>query len=417
MVTGARRRRVGLAFWDGYVGISPSLLSGIDALVDAGFGVDLVVRDRGVEYAEPGSVDWAGVRVHRLGRLPCAPAPRPADLGARGPGRFVRGMARRVAEHLDRMRFARLCRRVSREAPVDAWIGVDAGGMLGAGAASGGRTPLIHWSLELEPSAGEHDPLRRLALRAARRYQREAELTLVQDRVRADALHELVGGGGGGTIHCVPNAPAGPVIRSRSTCFHDLFDLPEGQRVVLHAGAIHPESRAHELVRAARDWPEDWTLVLHERVRRTLDDPYLREIAESGGERVRLSLRPVPYSDLDRIFSAADVSLAFYSERHGNNVRLIGAASGKVAWSLRAGVPVVVSDSPGLAELVRETGCGEIVREPGEAEAAIRRILDDHEAYRSRAYACYRDRLEFGRAFGAVVDDLDLLIPSEGAER
>ena len=50
----------------------------------------------------------------------------------------------------------------------------------------------------------------------------------------------------------------------------------------------------------------------------------------------------------------------------------------KLFEAITAGVPVVASDLPGMAPIVRETGCGIVVdpRDPGAIAAAIREILD-----------------------------------------
>jgi glycosyltransferase involved in cell wall biosynthesis len=143
-----------------------------------------------------------------------------------------------------------------------------------------------------------------------------------------------------------------------------------------------------EVAETAAKWPADWTLVLHERERRSPDDPFLRRVAEARQGCVRLSLNPVPYCELDEVFASADVSLVLYSNEYGDNFRLIGRASGKLAHSLRVGVPVVCSDLPGLSSMIEEYGCGVVVKEMSEVEDAVRRILGDYQRFRERAWAC-----------------------------
>jgi hypothetical protein len=60
---------------------------------------------------------------------------------------------------------------------------------------------------------------------------------------------------------------------------------------------------------------------------------------------------------------------------------------------MAAGVPVVASDLPGMAPIVRETGCGLVCdpSDPAAIAAALREILSaspaDLDAYRRRARA------------------------------
>jgi glycosyltransferase involved in cell wall biosynthesis len=62
----------------------------------------------------------------------------------------------------------------------------------------------------------------------------------------------------------------------------------------------------------------------------------------------------------------------------------------KLFEAMAAGVPVVASDLPGMAGIVRETGCGILCdpTDPAAIAAAIRAILDAPQAER----VAYRER-------------------------
>jgi hypothetical protein len=392
-----RSRRIGIAFWEGYLGVAPSLLSAIGELVSAGYEIHVVIRSRTDEFPAVPQLDPARVRITAL------------EPVVRSGGGLARRILRRAVDPVDRIRFVRLCWRLAGREEFAAWIGVDIVGMLAAARAAGrARAPVIHWSLELDDSRGGFDASRRFASALARRQQRQAAVTVVQDAGRASALRVYLDSGGG-EFRYVPNSTSGPPVRMIASMFHEMFNLSEKQCVILHAGMIGAEHMSEELARAAAGWPSDWTLVLHERRVRQQDDPSLDGVIRLGGDRVKLSLRPVLYDHLDRLFASAQVSLVLYSTAAGDNVRLIGHASGKLAHSLKVGVPVVCTESPGLADLVRETACGVVVSDLTEVEPAIRQILADYEAYRERAMKCYRERLEFGAAFRPVLDDLEAL--------
>ncbi len=403
-------RRLALCFWDGYLGVAPGLIAGIGSLTARGYAVDVILREPMKAFPPAPAFDPARVRITALVPLLRRRASDPPWAYA-DPWTRLRTLPRRVAlrlgEYIDRVRFAWLCWRGARRERYDALVGVDATGMIAAGIAAGRRhTPLVHWSLELETGTECRDPVGRLVVRLARRYQRRAAITIVQDALRARALLTALGSAGGGIVRLVPNAPAGPPRRAAGGWFHERFGLPPNQRIILHAGQILPQMLGEEVARAAARWPADWTLVLHERAWRPSTDPYLQRVAALGGDRVRLSLKPVPYGELDRLFASADVCLALYSTAYGDNFRLMEGASGKLAHALRVGVPVICTDVPGLGDLVRRAGCGLAVDSVDDLAAAVHRILADYERYRERAWSCYRETFEFGRAFEPVLDDL-----------
>ena len=407
-------KRIALLFWEGHLGIAPSLIAGIEALATRGYRVDVVLRKPVGGCAPPPPFDERRVHVIAMRRLRAAAddAVRARSHAATRIHLLPHRVVRRICEHLDRIRFHVLCRRLALRERHCAVIGVDDDGIVVAGPiAARHGIPLLLWSLELDPLAGSADPVRRLVRWLARRYRRKVAVTIVQDEVRAHAL-EVLTGGSGAVVRLVPNAPAGPVVQQRGRYFHERFHLRPEQLVVLHAGAIIPEMLAEEVAEAAATWPEGWSLVLHERERRYPESPFVRRVQAAGRGRVLLSLEPVPYRDLDVVFASADVCLVLYSDRHGDNFRLVSRASGKLAHALRVGVPVVCSDLPGLAAVIEEYGCGVVVRSVGEIEDAVLRILASRDQYRARAWVCYREAFEFGGSFSMVLDDLDRLTES-----
>ncbi len=393
--------RVALVFWEGYLGVTPSLIHAIEALARHGFQVDVIIREPALAYAAPPVFDASQVRIVRLQRVAVTSIAR--GSAATWIGRMVHSFT----EHVDRVRFLRLCRSLGARERYLAAIGVDEDGVLGAARLLAGRpSRLIFWSLELGTLAGSRDPVRRWVHRRAQRVIGRANVRIVQDPDRARSLATLHGEAPGVT-RLVPNAPAGPALDVHSRFFHDRFALPADQLVILHAGGIVPEMLGLELARAAASWPANWSLVLHERQSRSPDDPYLRRVQEAGAGRVLLSLEPVGYAQLDSLFASATVSLALYSDRHGANYQLMAGASGKLAHSCRVGVPVVCSNLPGLRALVEGHGAGLVVDDPMQIEAAVTSILVDYARFREGAFNCYREAMEFDQRFAAVLGDLD----------
>jgi glycosyltransferase involved in cell wall biosynthesis len=404
---------VALVFWDGYLGVAPSLIAAIDALTARGYSVDVLMREAPstIGFPPPPQFDATRTRIVTMPMLRLGGVDRSwAEASWRTRiGLLPRKLVKRAFEHLDRLRFRAFVRHAMAERRYDAIIAVDDDAVVAAEASTTRHAiPLIYWSLELDALSGGNDPMHNLTLAQARRARQRAALTIVQDTARAEAL--VRAGMPRDAIRLVPNAPAGAARTMEGRFFHDLFDLPPTQRVILHAGVMIAQTRVEEIAAISAAWPEDWTLVMHDREERRLDDPFTRHLEELGRGRVRISRRPVPYRDLDHLFASADVSLALYSGEFGENWALIALASGKLAHSLRVGVPVLCSALPGLKELVEDAGCGVAIQALEDSTAAIRHMLDDRDGFRERALACFHAHFDFDVNFRAVLKDLDMLV-------
>jgi len=103
---------------------------------------------------------------------------------------------------------------------------------------------------------------------------------------------------------------------------------------------------------------------------------------------------PVAPADIPAAIAAADVS-AMPVEGDTLNHQLNTPT--KLFDAMGAGVPVVASDLPGMAPIVRATGCGELCDpdDPADIARAIRAIVDAtperRAAYRGAALAAARD--------------------------
>ena len=83
-------------------------------------------------------------------------------------------------------------------------------------------------------------------------------------------------------------------------------------------------------------------------MKRSPSEPYLVEIEKVSQGRAYLSLDPVPFEQIDRVVKSAQVGLVFYRHDLGANYAQMVGASGKMAYYLRCGLPVVCIDLPGM---------------------------------------------------------------------
>ena len=228
-------------------------------------------------------------------------------------------------------------------------------------------------------------PVRMAIARAERRWARRADRVITVNQPYADVMAERFG---------VP----GPLVvmncsfrfqppRPRERRFHEVLGLPPTSRVVLYQGGFSPDRGIEQLLDAIPSI-DDTVLVLmgygHQ-------EPAYRDRAATADLAGRVHILPaVPPAELLGWVASADV-VAMPIQPTTLNHRL--TTPNKLFEAMAAGVPVVASDLPGMAPIVRETGCGLVVdpTDPAAIAAACRAILDappeQADAWRERALA------------------------------
>jgi hypothetical protein len=299
-----------------------------------------------------------------------------------------------------------------RGEPYACVIGVDPDGLALAHSLARGA-PLGYFSLELLLSS-ELSTAAEAQLKAhERELSRQAALVVVQDEDRARLLADD-NGIAWERLVLVPNAPPGPARRQPTRYWHTRFDLPPEARVVIHSGSLGDWTGVEDIVDSARDWPDPWVLVIHTRYDAESSEYVERLRTRADPRRVWFSLKPVRRQDYDALIDGADVGLAFYvptgaSSFTGSNVGTIGLSSGKLAYYLRAGLPVAVNRASSIARLVESRGAGVAVEDARSIGSALDRLAADYDALSAGACAFFEDQLDFGRAFAEVVHRVDAL--------
>ncbi len=167
--------------------------------------------------------------------------------------------------------------------------------------------------------------------------------------------------------------------------FHERLGLAPSTRVVLYQGGFSHDRGIEQLFEAIRAI-DDAVLVL---MGYGLQEDAYRELAASPELVGRVHLLPaVPPAELLSWVASADV-VAMPIQPTTLNHRL--TTPNKLFEAMAAGVPVVASDLPGMAPIVRETGVGLVVdpTDPAAIASACREILDsspeERAAWRQRA--------------------------------
>lgn len=153
--------------------------------------------------------------------------------------------------------------------------------------------------------------------------------------------------------------------------------------LVVYSGNIAPERRLDLLVRAVGALDTVHLVIVSDAPSPRLD-PY-RKIAEDGGFASRVHV--VPYAPPDRVaeyLSTASLGVHPLSDDHLNHHL---ALPNKLFEYLHAGLPLVVSSNPTMAEFVTSHGLGEVFR-AGDADdlaEKISKVLEVPDSYREAA--------------------------------
>ncbi len=246
-------------------------------------------------------------------------------------------------------------------------------------------------------------PARALLARIERRWARRADRVMTVNRPYAEVMAERFGVPLPAIVmNCSYRyTPPDPAPRR----FHERLGLDAAARVVLYQGGFSRERGIEQLIEAIPSVPGAVLVLmgygpLHAELEARASDP-------NAEGRIRV-LPAVPPTDLLDWVASADV-VAMPIQPSTLNHRL--TTPNKLFEAMAAGVPVVASDLPGMAGIVRETGCGLLVDPTDTAAiaAALREILDapapERRARRERALAAARETYTWERQADVLLEE------------
>ena len=285
----------------------------------------------------------------------------------------------------------------------------------------GGR--VVYDSLEIHVESGRFarlpGPWRRLLAARERRWARAADAVITVSDAYAGVISRRLDVVPAVVMNCPPAppapAPGEPGGPPRPRLFHDLLALPATTPIVLYHGYLFPHRGIERLFEATPLVPGAHFVVMGFGPR---FEAY-RAAAGALPDADRVHVIPgVAPGDLVDWVASADVA-AMPIEGNTLNHRL--TTPNKLFEALAAGVPVVASDLPGMAAIVRETGAGLLCdpADPADVARAIRGILDAPDAeratYGARALVAARATYNWERqattylgvmrSLGAVADE------------
>ncbi|MGD8474001.1 MAG: glycosyltransferase [Anaerolineae bacterium] len=249
----------------------------------------------------------------------------------------------------------------------------------------------------------------RLVSEFEHRYARTADLVIIPDAERAEVVARhlrLVR-----KPIVVANAPlAWPKAWGRELENRLLSACgTRWARVVFRQGVVGPGHGIERTIQSIPRWDStEWGFV----VMGACDPHYaehLRSLASSLGVHSQLCILPaVGYDQVHQYTVGASIGHALYEPVHINNV-YITTASNKLMEYMAAGLPVLVSDRPGLRAFVREYECGLTVDESSAESiaAGVNALLGDPDLARRLGAAgarAFEEELNYERQFEPALD-------------
>ena len=240
----------------------------------------------------------------------------------------------------------------------------------------GGRVVYDVRDLNVESSrfARLPGPWRRLLARRERAWARSADAVITANEPYREVLLTTLGVRAT-VVHNGPLAPApgDDGAAAAAIPIRDRLGLPAATRIVLDLGTVAPGRGVEQLCRAIAEVPDAALVVVGPGG--AFRDRLIAEAATlPAADRIHF-LPAVAPDEIPAWTAAADVA-AMPIQPTTLNHRLTTPT--RLFDALGAGVPVVVSDLPGMAAIVRETGAGVVCdpTDPGSIAAAIRAVLD-----------------------------------------
>lgn len=405
----AGKRECLILFHEGYVSVAPTIINVAKSLAELGYAVTIVGIENAFSNIDKIDDNIAIVYLKDILKIPFFAMP----LGLLRKLRLGMDKTASIISFISQLIIYMLFSTKTHSSRIDFCIGVDIYGSVSARllALFLGKK-YIYLSLELvHPDSFKL--LDKIVYALERDAFRYSEFVLIQDKDRFETLcvynkHKHP------KVFYVPNTADSSVTKEvipEDNYFRDKFGLSEEAfpYIILQAGIICKEVFAEELASAFDLIDSGYALIFHDRVKHEADDPYIAKLRQINSRNLFLSLEPVPFEELHRIFSSASIGVAFYKDID-NNFSQIAKASGKLSYYLKHGKPVLVSNLESLRELVEKYRIGLVINDPSNAlelSSAIKTILDDYSYFSNNAAICFNTEFDYENHIKPVLNYIE----------
>jgi len=245
---------------------------------------------------------------------------------------------------------------------------------------------------------------------------RKSEAVIVQDEDRFKTLCKYYDYQHPKVFY-LPNSPLNDFSHKANTenFFREKFSLSEEEfpYIVLYAGILHEVVYSKALAHAFNSIASEYVLIFHGVAPKGFkeEDPYIQSLRQLNSKNLYLSLQPLPYDQVDKIYASSTIGVAFYANQDDNYTK-IAKASGKLAQYLKHGKPVLLSNLPSLNQLVEKYPFGIVIKNPSDAEEiklAIAQIINYYDEYSKSARLCFEAEFNFEKHIEPILSFMDSL--------
>ncbi len=246
---------------------------------------------------------------------------------------------------------------------------------------------------------------------------KNSKLIIVQDEFRANALNKYMNFNHQNILY-LPNTVFIDTLttKERNTFFNDRIEIPHSKKIIASIGMIDENVFSNEIAKTFNNITnEEIALVFHERLKRAKNDVVIKKINTLNKKNMYLSLEPVDYKNIHKLYSSIDIGIAYYKNIN-SNFGEIAKASGKLAFYLLHGKPILVNNIPSLNNFVSKYKCGIVVsnvNNPIELDTAIDKIVNNYEFYKKNALNCFYEEFDFNKFFTPIYDNIDKIIKEQ----
>lgn len=276
------------------------------------------------------------------------------------------------------------------------------------------RRPFIYHCHDFSESTGGPEPFGgRLVRLFERRFARSASFVIVPDADRAKVIARKL------RLKWPPliaaNAPLTRTLGTGSVLHQALAASGRHfERILFRQGRIGIGHAIEKTIESILSWASNkWGFVLMG----IGDASYIQKLNDQartlGVQQQFFVLPPVGYDQVCEFTPGASLGHALYDPIHINNVH-IATASNKIMEYMEAGLPLLVSDTPPLREMVTRYGCGLTADEesPESIASAVNTLLrDPQKAHKMGAGArrAFEQEFCYERQFAPVIESIKKL--------
>lgn len=406
-------KKIAIIFWDGWLGVAPTLLSLIEYFSEKENHIFVYLRDDDeydlsiIETFDKSKVTFERIKSKRpsirikliyklvfiLNKL------MSINLFSSKFINFIKNSLQKLEPYTYIVNFSNHIRK-SKEDFFDVTFCVDTIGLFAYQKSKMKSKKIINLSLEiLYDRKKSSDWLNMILKKNERNYLiQKVSFTLIQDHFRWQ-IYKRINNISDDKYILLPNSIRMNLEKEKikkSDFFYNKFNLDPETLIILSAGMICDEVCSFEIAQAVGNYnfKNKTKIIFHNRLKNANENPYLDEVRAAGKENICLSLDPVLFSELHTVFNSAQIGLVIYNTNNTDeNYNSIGAASGKLYQYLKYGLPIIVSNTEGLSELVLENDLGVIVDSPLDIPLAIEKITSNYHCYSDNAKTAFERKL------------------------